>query len=112
MVYNVLIISLILGFFWFERIYAMNLPSSQYQALYSFYNSTNGEGWNWKLPYSTMGYPWSFTSGTINSDPCSSNYPWQGVYCSSVCTSKSCSVIEISLERYNLIGKKCYFFLS
>lgn len=96
----------------FEFDESMYLSYSQYLGLYNFYNSTNGDYWTWLSPYNqTNGYPWDFTnSSSLYSDPCSVEYPWQGVICSSVCSAEICNVLSLSLSNYNLTGN--HFFGS
>jgi hypothetical protein len=80
-----------------------SLPSDEYDALYELYNSTSGANWNWVSPFSTLtGYPWNFTSPEQN--PCSLDYPWQGIYCSSSCGIKPCNIIEVFLPNHALRG--------
>ena len=80
-----------------------SLPIAEFNALYDLYNSTNGNAWLWKEPYSsTTGYPWNFTSDSNN--PCSSITPWQGVLCTSDCSDSPCNVQELFLGKKQLIG--------
>jgi Leucine-rich repeat (LRR) protein len=70
-----------------------NLPTSQFNALYDLYYSTNGPSWSWKPSAEKH---WNFTE--VDPNPCSEN--WQGV----VCASCNCTVTELRLEQYNLSG--------
>ncbi|RYH30907.1 hypothetical protein EON65_03935 [archaeon] len=73
-----------------------NIPTSEYNALYSLYNGTNGANWTWKdnIP----GEPWDFSQDDPN--PCFEN--WEGIDCS--CTTASCHVVKLTLTAHNLTG--------
>lgn len=81
-----------------------NIPTQEYDALYALYTATRGEYWNWKEPYSQLGYPWNFTTGSNGSiaNPCADQ--WQGIGCSSCETASNCHVTTIRLEHYRLRG--------
>jgi hypothetical protein len=72
------------------------LEVSQYNALYDFYNATNGPSWKWTN--SSISVHWNFSDPY--SDPCEDH--WQGLNCH--CSSTSCNIIEIVLDRHNLTG--------
>ena len=82
---------------------SFSLPVSEFDALYDLYQSTEGDDWIWQQPYSEQGYPWNFTSPE-QSNPCSTTIPWQGIECTSNCTTTPCNVMSISLSDYNLFG--------
>jgi hypothetical protein len=74
---------------------SQNIPSSEYNALYDLYNSTNGPYWQYGyLP----GNKWNFT-GLHN--PCSED--WAGIVCTENWTS-TCYVSALSLNNMSLIG--------
>jgi Leucine-rich repeat (LRR) protein/Na+-transporting methylmalonyl-CoA/oxaloacetate decarboxylase gamma subunit len=73
------------------------LSSSQYYALYDFYNATNGTDWRWRNE-SLSGNIWDFSDSTIN--PCL--HDWQGLSC--ICEGTSCGVTGLALVHYNLTG--------
>lgn len=75
------------------------LPPSEYAALQSLYNSTQGENWAWVEPYDENGFPWNFSNPL--SDPC--NDFWQGVGCEPLTTSLN-TVNIISLPQMNIDG--------
>ena len=81
---------------------SFSLPSTEYLALYDLYISTNGAHWNWRLPYTTNGYPWKFVVPEEN--PCSATNPWQGIACTSTCGTKQCYIQAITLSDYGLEG--------
>jgi Leucine-rich repeat (LRR) protein len=72
-----------------------NVPSSEYNALYDLYESTDGPHWRWTNLSTSI--PWNFSH---NANPCSQN--WQGVTC--VCTVSICHVTQLSLVKHNLSG--------
>jgi Leucine-rich repeat (LRR) protein len=74
------------------------LPTDQYNALWDFYNSTNGTFWDWKS--SSSGIPWDFNGD--NPNPCGSP-SWQGVTCS--CEESGCSLTVLELVSYNISGR-------
>jgi hypothetical protein len=79
-----------------------SLSNSEYNALHSLYNSTNGVQWTWFPPYAIFGYPWNFTVPAQN--PCSSTKPWQGVSCSSICGLEPCTILDLDLHSHRLQG--------
>jgi Leucine-rich repeat (LRR) protein len=72
-----------------------NIPSSEYNALYDLYESTDGPHWSWTNLSTSI--PWNFSH---NANPCSQK--WQGVTC--VCTASICHVTQLSLIKHNLSG--------
>ena len=72
-----------------KRLISCNMTIETYNALYSFYNSTNGKNWT-----TTCNSNWTFTS---NSQPCVDE--WNGITC-----NNECQIIEISLSNCNLQG--------
>lgn len=77
---------------------------SELLSLHKFFNSTNGQFWNWLTPFDDdSGYPWNFSS--LNVNPCQAL--WQGLSCSSMVNSDGevfDSVVSLNLEQYNLSG--------
>jgi hypothetical protein len=73
-------------------------PSSELNALYSLYNSTNGAQWNWMN--SSQGSIWNFSQPSPN--PCSQ--AWQGITCTSDCSTAPCSVTVLSLNDFGMVG--------
>jgi hypothetical protein len=73
-----------------------NLSPNQFNALWDFYNSTNGKYWNWHN-FSATNEKWDFTNPSAN--PCYDN--WQGVKCSCGLT---CALTHLELPNYNLTG--------
>ena len=67
------------------------------------YESSDGENWQWKKPYSEHNYPWNVTDLT-NQNPCSVIAPWQGVDCTEQNKSIS-SVISLRIDGYGLDGE-------
>ena len=96
-----------------SRIRAINtlsitLPSVELAALYDLYESTEGDYWLWRTPYSANGYPWSFAAnGTALQNPCGEDMPWQGVACSSNCSVSPCAVTQLLLVDMPLYGESC-----
>jgi hypothetical protein len=73
------------------------LSTGQYNALYDFYNSTNGLYWTyWNITESES--QWDFTEPSAN--PCFDH--WQGLHCD--CSSTSCTVDIVVLDYHNLTG--------
>ena len=79
---------------------AFTFPSSELNALRDLYISTEGSSWDWKYPLITYGNIWNFSVPSPN--PCADN--WQGITCSSKCTTSPCYVLELSLAEYDLKG--------
>jgi hypothetical protein len=77
--------------------YDLSIPSSEYQALYDLYNSTEGPHWHWNTSSSDI--PWDFSNSS--SDPCKNH--WQGLLCDCV-NVNYCTIEAISLSNYSLIG--------
>lgn len=77
--------------------------STDYLALYEFYNATQGNSWTWDTPYSLYGIPWDFNLNLTESNPCAAN--WQGLNCSGSCVNSPCSIVQISLSYHNLQGR-------
>jgi Leucine-rich repeat (LRR) protein len=74
-----------------------NLLEGEFNALWEFYNSTNGAAWNWRTVTSTAQI-WNFTESKPN--PCY-DY-WQGITCS--CQLQYCVLKELFLPLYGLDG--------
>jgi hypothetical protein len=74
------------------------ISPSEYNALYDFYEATDGKNWQW---YNTTPptNPWTFDVYDLNA-PCSDD--WQGITCS--CSLGECVVTQLSLERHNISG--------
>jgi hypothetical protein len=81
--------------------YLHGIPQNQYNALQAFYNATNGPYWRWDSALTKMNYTvWNFTQ---LANPCADK--WQGVFCECTTpTQNRCTVVQISLARYNLSG--------
>jgi hypothetical protein len=77
-----------------------DVPSYQVEALQDLYVSTNGWQWYWKEPELTFGAIWDFNQS--NPNPCSER--WQGITCSSDCSSSPCVITELILDEYGLHG--------
>lgn len=92
-----------------------SISEIELQGLYIFYNTTNGNYWNWKHDHLPQ---WIFPS-TVNS-PCYSSVrngsaslnqsiisgrflPWQGLICNQT-SIDTCTITGISLPHYNLYG--------
>ena len=73
----------------------MATPSSQYNALESFYTSTSGG--NWIYPSGT--YQWTFDT---SEDPCLN--PWEGLTCNYISSSNTYDIVSINLPGFNLVG--------
>jgi hypothetical protein len=74
------------------------LAKNQYDALYDFYNATNGENWNWyELPPNSP-EEWNFTNPSAN--PCEDK--WVGVGCN--CSLVSCTLGTLKLPSFGLNG--------
>jgi Leucine-rich repeat (LRR) protein len=69
----------------------------EFNALHSFYNTTNGNSWVWRNLTDTM-VPWNFSVPNVN--PCFDH--WQGLNCR--CELTTCHVTEIVLDHHNLTG--------
>lgn len=67
------------------------LTSSEYDALYDFYNYLGGHAWYWtNLPQKNSSI-WNFSNSL--SDPCSNN--WYGLYCECISSSNHISIIQL-----------------
>eukprot|EP01033_Poteriospumella_lacustris_P016438 gene16438-11754_t len=75
---------------------AYMLPTEQWFALQDLYINNGGDGWFWRTPYSSFGYPWNFSDP--NATPCSSSEPWQGLACTSDCASDPCEHLDLSFN--------------
>lgn len=75
-------------------------PHSELVALWSLYNNTGGQYWNWKLT-EIAGSKWNFLVPDPN--PCQDG--WQGVTCNSDCTISTCAVTSLKLINYGLTGQ-------
>jgi Leucine-rich repeat (LRR) protein len=84
--------------FFFPLLIVGNLIYSQYQALYIFYNSTNGPHWD-----PSCNHLWQFNTPIYN-DPCVRG--WEGLTCdpSDCSPDVICYVRMIELENCNLTG--------
>jgi len=67
-----------------------NITSDGYNALHSFYTSTNGTNWT-----STCNN-WNFSNLNDTNAPCNNN--WYGITC------RHCSIIQLHLPNCNLVG--------
>jgi Leucine-rich repeat (LRR) protein len=74
-----------------------NLLEEQFNALWEFYNSTNGATWTWQTVTSTAQI-WNFTE--LKPNPCYDH--WQGITCS--CQLQYCVLTELQLPLYGLDG--------
>lgn len=77
------------------------LVTTEFDALYDFYQTLNGSHWLWQEPPSEYGNVWNFT--TLNSSlscPCTDR--WQGITC--FVNGSTCSITEIKLASHNLDG--------
>jgi Leucine-rich repeat (LRR) protein len=63
-------------------------------ALHDFYEKLNGNSWRWNERE-----PWNFST-----DPCNTNSPWYGIYCSVNDTTNSSHISAILLSDFNLTG--------
>jgi len=72
-----------------------NLPYTELQALYDFYQSTGGEHWRWRD--AAYGTQWNFT------DPAPCTDSWQGIECERS-YDNSYHVVNLTLSSYNLTG--------
>ena len=87
-----------------------SISNETYNALYTFYNSTNGNNWRTNCKSN-----WNFQSN--NSQPCSEQNPWYGITC-----NHHCQITELNLPFCNLQGtiptdlgnltNMTYFYLS
>ena len=68
-------------------------------ALNDLYIATSGSSWTWK-PVALYGNIWNFSQP--NANPCTDT--WQGIVCTSKCSTSQCYVKELILENYNLNG--------
>jgi Leucine-rich repeat (LRR) protein len=75
-----------------------SLPSNEFNALWDFYNSLNGDNWYWSSTnVINSGKRWNFSEPDPN--PCSD---WYGLTCS--CTTVSCHLTRVVLARFGLKG--------
>lgn len=76
------------------------LSNTEFIALETFYNATNGPFWIWhNISFQqTNSIPWNFSIPNVN--PCEDN--WQGLSCH--CLLKKCEIIGIELDHHNLTG--------
>jgi Leucine-rich repeat (LRR) protein len=72
-----------------------NLPQSQYDALESFYNETNGGNW-----HISSGVQWTFPS-SVNA-PCTDD--WAGITCTCSQQTNEYGIVELSLSAYDIAG--------
>ena len=81
-----------------------SISISEYDALYSLFNSTAGWNWVWESGY---GQPWVFETNEIESNylsqPCTQ--PWQGLICGGLTADSSCYIQQINLNDFNLEGQ-------
>jgi Leucine-rich repeat (LRR) protein len=70
-----------------------SLPSNEFNALWDFYNSLNGDHWYW----SNMTVRWNFSES--NPNPCSG---WYGLTCN--CTVIPCHLTELIIPEFGLNG--------
>ncbi|RYG68682.1 hypothetical protein EON64_04650, partial [archaeon] len=81
------------------------VPTSEINALYEFYEATNGSYWIWSQNVS--GVPWNFTSydpdsSSTNINPCTGF--WQGILCDCNINSNACNVVSLNLTLHNITG--------
>ena len=82
------------------------ISEGEYLALYSLFNATNGNSWDWRNATEILGQPWVFNTSALQedggqqqmgaylSDPCS-RQPWQGLACGSLpLTGAQCCISE------------------
>jgi Leucine-rich repeat (LRR) protein/uncharacterized membrane protein len=76
-----------------------SLPSNQFNALWDFYNSLNGDYWYWSRMSvnNKNGTRWNFSEP--DSNPCSG---WYGLTCN--CTLFSCHLSNLALPAFGLAG--------
>ena len=86
-----------------------HFPISELNALQIFYNSLNGDHWNWDDPSSLIGSPVKWDFDVPNPNPCTSG--WFGITCNSGCTPNTivtvninCTVEGLALNKQNLTG--------
>lgn len=80
------------------------LPNEEYEALVMFYKSAGGAFWRWAPGDLLNGYPWNITNENIQNNPCSASHRWQGVYCTTDCSTSPCHVNELQLSGLNISG--------
>lgn len=106
-VLSALSILVVLPRFFSQSLCSNAISLTEYNALYSFYNSTNGNDWNWKSVVE-YGLKWNFDpdveGGNASlSKPCTEH--WQGLSCDFVIdSSNTCYVKSLALVDYNLTG--------
>jgi Leucine-rich repeat (LRR) protein/uncharacterized membrane protein len=75
-----------------------SLPSNEYNALWDFYNSLNGDNWDWsRMRVNSSGTRWNFSEPDPN--PCSG---WYGLACN--CSLFSCHLSNLILPEFGLTG--------
>ncbi len=88
-------LSLYLSFIFYsllQKVYSQSCSQDlQYDALYSLFNSTNGDDWNWINPINM----WKFDN--ISEHPCRDN--WEGIICN------NCDIIALNISSHNLTGR-------
>lgn len=63
------------------------ISTSQFSALFDFYEELDGANWTWLTPYNVTGVPWNFSSPVNN--PCQQN--WQGM----ILVKGSCLLLQV-----------------
>jgi Leucine-rich repeat (LRR) protein len=85
------------------------LPNAQLDALQDLYLATNGVSWLWRPVESSNAVEWNFKT-VLGETPNPCSPIWQGLNCSSECSStnrsvyKYCTLTALELPRYNLSG--------
>jgi hypothetical protein len=74
-----------------------NLPTTEIDGLYSFYNSTQGDQWRYSN-VSELSIPWDWSENPVN--PCYNH--WQGIVCQ--CNHTNCNVLNVHLDSHFLNG--------
>ncbi len=96
----------------------LNIPTAEFEALWSLYNATDGPNWKWinvtaidfnntVIPLDNVGVPWNFSNPDVN--PCLAN--WEGITCNRQCTTSPpplekpfCIIEDLILDKHNLNG--------
>jgi Leucine-rich repeat (LRR) protein len=97
---DIIFACIILGSIFVVHCYSVTIPKIEYVSLQDLFNATNGENWNWEVPYSTYGYPWVFNNASYR-DPCDD---WQGLTCTCHQSNEICTVSSIFLSDFNMDG--------
>ena len=88
-------------FYYDDSVYpAYPVPVQQIYGLFTLYEATNGELWNWRNE--SYGTIWNFNTNFTSINPCNSS--WQGIT-SCKCANNECNIEAIELRDYNLVGE-------